>query len=266
MARGKTQRQYRSLYAKAKKLGLIRNAKDARSVNVSSYMRTKLNKLEPFLNNEYSSVKVTKNIAKAYAENPTPDTPKVVGNRVIVRNDKRAKAMVKKGAITFVRKLKRGEHERIILPFQASTVDEFMRKMKRYPALEATLKHEREDFAFRLYGHASWGTFVTLKDLFDFLEHYRSYAEYGEEFFSNIVLYRQFDNWRFDEERIKKRREGVQRKRAANKARFSKKHYEELKRRNRERVAKWRKQNPDAARRHIARQTQQRREDRGGKR
>jgi hypothetical protein len=202
-------KRYRSLYAKAKRKGLVKGDKDARSFNPSSYMRTKLNKMEPYLSSDYTSLKLAPRMAKAYREAPSDITPLVSNGRVLVRNEPRYKALVKNGVPARIRKLKSGQHEYVPLPIKPTSPEDLADVIRANPVFNQ-LKHEDELFAFKINGHPSYGMFPDLESLVQSLLRYETLDptsnDEAEKIFRTIEIYRSAkDNWKWDDYRIQQR-------------------------------------------------------------
>lgn len=205
--------RYRSLYAKAKANGLLAKPKDARSVKISKYMKGKLNKLEPYLSGEYTSVKVDRKVARQYRDAPTSWTPVTFGDRVIVpKSVARAFPKSRGGKLVFVRPLKDGEHELIPVPIKATTVEAMLEEISGNPIYQQS-KREDENFAFRIYGNASWETFGNLEALTRYIAEFYPHIEENETNLDDddeskipLLIYREKKNWRMAGERIEKAR------------------------------------------------------------
>lgn len=188
---GRSTKDYRHLYSVAKKRGLVKGDKDARSLKPTKYMRTKLNKLAQYLTDEYTTVKVKDKAAlKEYREKPS-DYARVLtgGNRVIVRRDPDIITRVRRGVITRVRRLSSGEIERVIIPTNPQSFNDFAREVTRNPLIEK-LKNEEDDWFFRIGGNTSHAQFDHIETLLEYLQRYKAFIEDDEDDFEAFELYR----------------------------------------------------------------------------
>lgn len=205
-------KHYRSLYAKAKRAGLVKGDKDARSFVPSKYMKTKLNKISEYLTPEYTTVKPSKTAYKLYRAAPNQTTPFAAFGRVVVRNDPKTKAEIRKGFIARIRRLKNGTAERIILPITPQDLRDFAELVKKHPEWDDILKVTTDDpdtsenFAFMFFGNPSLGRYGSMEALADALENmYLSRVDPDDHgWFTNmgkyaeapyVELYREYKDW-----------------------------------------------------------------------
>lgn len=166
-------RELRSLYAKAKKKGLVRGNIDARKLKPTKYMRKKLGELKPYLTDgDYKVVKVDTSIAKRWRDNLNNLVPYVSGKSLIVKADKQTVASVKGGSLVLIKPLKNGEIERVPIP---GGPQNFLRLQNWIETSEETkrLKNEDEHWFFRIYGQNSVSPFENLRDMLRHLERYQ---------------------------------------------------------------------------------------------
>jgi len=230
-SRSQQLKKYRSLYAEAKRRGLVKGDKDARSFKPSGYMKTKLNKLSPFMNENYTALKLKPDMARLYAQAPSDITPVVANGRVLVRNEPRYKALVRRGIPTRIRRLGSGEHEFVPLPIKATSPEDLEDIIKANPVFNQ-LKYEDELFAFKINGHPSYGMYPDLESLVYDLFRYENLDplevgnEDAEENFLSIEIFRSGNkNWKWDDyrmqERAKRNREKNRRSRERRMSRMS---------------------------------------------
>jgi len=204
-------KRYRSLYAAAKRKGLVKGDKDARSFVPSGYMKTKLNKLGPYLNENYAALKVSPQMARLYRDAPSDIVPAVSGNRVLIRNEPGYRALVRRGIPMRIRKLKSGEHEFVPLPIKPTSPEDLMDVVTANPVFNQ-LKYESEKFAFKLNTFPSYDYYPDLESLaYALMNNYESLdptkTSDADENFATLEIYRtHVTNWRWDKERIEHRR------------------------------------------------------------
>lgn len=216
-------KKYRSLYAKAKRRGLVKGDKDARSIVPSAYMKTKLNKIAKYLTPEYTTVKPSKQAFKLYKQAPSKAVPFATMGRVVVKNEPNEIATVRKGFVTRLRRLKAGTYQKIILPITPQDLYHFEDLAKRHPEWTDILKFTTDDqrtsenFAFFFRGNPSEGRYGNLEQVADALiNHYQRdidpedsgwFTNTGEEPDAPYVeLYREFQDWDWKEYRVEKRK------------------------------------------------------------
>jgi len=252
-AKAQQLQRYRKLYAEAKRLGVIAKPKDARKIKPTKYMKTKLNRLEKsgLLSGEYTSVKVGAKVARSYKEAPTAWTPATFGERVIV--PKKVMGSLPKtrgGKIVFIRPLTDGEHEMIPIPIKATTVEGMIAEIEGNPVWEHS-KREDENFAFRIYGNASWETFGNLERMIQYIETYYPHIEENETNLDDdnetkipLIIYREKRNWRMAPERLEKARRRRVIKSKKRRRDMSPEQRERVLERARKRLEIWRKRYP----------------------
>lgn len=256
-------KRYRSLYAAAKRKGLVKGDKDARSFVPSSYMRTRLNKLAPYLNEDYAALKVAPRVARAYAEAPSDITPAVANGKVLVRNKPNYKALVRRGVPMRIRKLRSGEHEWVPLPIKATSPEDLEDVIKANPVFNQ-LKYEDELFAFKINGHPSYGMFPDLESLVFNLLKYENLDpdkvgdEEAENNFLSIEIYRSAkNNWKWDDYRLQERARKNREKNARSRQRRMARMTPEEKRRYQDDINERRKRS-ESYQRQVERQRQKR--------
>lgn len=261
-AKAKELQRYRRLYAQAKKMNLLARPKDARKIKPTKYMKTKLNKLDKagFLDGQFTTVKVGRDVAKAYKAAPTSWTPATFADRVVVpKSIAGSLPKTRGGKIVFIRPLKDGEHEMIPIPIKAVTVENMLDEIKANPIWELS-KREDENFAFRIYGNASWETFGNLEAMIQYIETYYPHIEENETNLEDddesripLIIYREKKNWRMASERIDKaaRRRVISRKK--RRSELSPERRQQLLERDRKRIQIWRQRYPEKYTEQLAR-------------
>lgn len=256
-------KRYRSLYAAAKRKGLVKGDKDARSLNPSGYMRTKLNQLAPYLNNEYTALKVSPRMARIYKEAPSGIAPAVSNGRVLVRNEPQYRAAVRRGIPVRIRKLRNGEHEFVPLPIKPTSPEDLADIINANPVFNQ-LKYEDELFAFKINGHPSYGMFPDLESLVANLMKYENLDpdtvgdEEANNNFMSIEIFRSHrTNWKWDDYRLKERARKNREKNARSRERRLARMTPEEKRRYQDDINERRKRS-ESYQRQVERQRQRR--------
>lgn len=204
-------------------MGLLARPADARKIKPSKYMKAKLNRLDRqgILSGEYTTVKVDRQVAKQYRDAPTAWTPATFGDRVVVpKSVAGSLPKNRKGKLVFVRPLADGEHELIPIPIKATTVEGMLAEIEGNP-IWLQSKREDENFAFRIYGNASWETFGNIEAMVRYIAEFYPHIEENETNLEDddeakipLLIYREKKNWRMASERIQKarRRRSIKRK------------------------------------------------------
>lgn len=210
-SKGANLKKYRSLYAEAKRRGLVKGNHDARSFVPSDYMKTKLNKLSPYMDSNYQSVKVSPKVAKMFKELKGANVPVVSNNRVLVRAGSSEQAVLRKGYPAKIQRLKAGTYEEIILPVQVRTFRELEEVIQSNPIWDEVLKDPMENFRFTFGGSIENGApsvsaYDNLEELIADLSKYHwsnGEDEIGEEddfeFEGVFHIYREYKDWNFPE-------------------------------------------------------------------
>lgn len=213
-SKGANLKKYRKLYAEAKRRGLVRGNHDARSIKPSSYMKTKLNKLSPYMDSNYQAVKVSPKVARAFKSMRGANVPVVTNNRVLVRTGSTEQAVLRKGYPAKVQRLKAGTYEEIILPVQIRTFKELEEAILGNPVWDDILKDPDENFRFTFGGSIENGApsisaYDNLEELIADLSKYHwtedttDGEEIGDvddfEFEGVFHIYREYKDWNFPE-------------------------------------------------------------------
>lgn len=242
---------FRKRYAQAKKMGLLRSPKDARSVKPTRYMKTKLNKISEYLGGEYTSVKVSPKVAREYREAPTSWTPLTFGNRVVVPKSVAGSLPKSRGGrLTFVRPLNNGEHELIPIPIKAVTVEKMLDEIRTSQVWKLS-KRADEKFAFRVYGNASLISFETIEDLANYVsENYQiepnaTNLDDDNEGDIPLLIYREKENWRMAPERERKAYRRREIRQAKRRSEMSQAQRDRLNERDRKRAKIYRERYPE---------------------
>lgn len=237
----KSTKEYRSLYAKAKKAGLVTDKGDARSYNPTEYSKRRLRELEPFLTEEFGVVKTTPRIARQYKElfDERASRIKVINGRVVLPKTSNQYVALRKGLPVIVTPLRNGAYEEIILPIRWRTINELHAALKDHPEWSAMYRAgDEESFRFAL-GEGEPGNmaapshvaYETLQDMIDDLMLYESFEgdKADEDVSGWVKIYREKADWKFPEY------ERAMAKRAAQRGR---EYNAEKKRRRAERISK----------------------------
>tara|TARA_R110000796_G_scaffold61138_1_gene141605 strand:- start:14493 stop:15431 length:939 start_codon:yes stop_codon:yes gene_type:complete len=241
--------RYRKLYAEAKRKGLVAGDKDARSLKPSAYMKTKLNKLQPYLGSDYEAVKVSPNVARAFKETRGNNVPFVTRDRVLVRKQSNEYVTVKHGLPAKIRRLKAGDYEEIIIPVSVKTIGELEAAILNNPYWDDILKNPDENFRFSIGGSIVEGGspsnagYLNLEELIAEIKAYKTIEDNGEDDYpieGSIHLYREYKDWKFPELDAERKRKFKERD-------------EEFTRRQRERRQRKQERLPQSKRDQIAR-------------
>jgi hypothetical protein len=207
----KSLKEYRSLYARAKKAGLVTDKGDARSYKPTEYSKRRLRELEPFLSEEFGSVRVTPRIARQYKElfDERASRIKVIRNRVVLPKTSNQYVALRKGLPVIVTPLRNGTYEEIILPMRWKTINELHAILKDHPEWSALYRAgDEESYRFAL-GEGEPGNvaapshvaYESLQDMIDDLMLYDSFEGEGanEDVSGWVKLYRERADWKFPE-------------------------------------------------------------------
>lgn len=194
-------KKYRKLYTQAKKAGLVKGDKKAGSLKPSKYMKSKLNKLAPYLGGEYEflkpKTKKEKATAKAFKRSPTPFVPGVINNRVIVKRVGGAKPKFDNGILKRVRHLEAGAFEHIPMPFRPKDLNDLKNYVETNEYLNDVLKNPDEFFNFTIFGNKSHDSYGDLESLIDALENFYAVESFPEDWVNlHLELYRSYKDWK----------------------------------------------------------------------
>jgi len=205
----RTKKEYRSLYAKAKKAGLVKDKGKAGSYNPTEYSKRRLRELEPFLTEEFGVVKTSPRIARQYKElfDEQASRIKVINGRVIVPKTSNQYAALRKGLPVIVTPLRNGTYEEIILPVRWRTINELYAALKDHPEWSAMYRAgDEESYRFAL-GEGEPGNMASpshvayedLQEMIDDLMLYDSFEGDGanEDVSGWVKLYREKADWKF---------------------------------------------------------------------
>lgn len=197
-------RRYRALYARAKKAGLVRGDKDARSIVPSGYMKSRLNKLEQYLDtSKYVYMKADAPLRKFWRRKENWRVPMIAGDKMVVRVSakEQVKIVKKKGTpdrLKIFRKLKNGEMELIPLPVRVNTYQELLEAIEKHPYLFEAKKYKDETFAFTVNGFPTGNQSLhTAEDLVWWLQDYNMVTENHSINNPSFELYRHKNDWNF---------------------------------------------------------------------
>lgn len=210
-------KRYRKLYAAAKRKGLVKGDKSAKTLVPSRYMVTKLNKLETYLGPDYAAPKVSRGVRAAFKEAPSEIVPMIVSGRAIVKRAPGQRVGMKGGVLSIRTKLTAGTFEELPLPVSVKTLADFREWIEANPYYNAILKHDREVFNFRIFQNDSYNSYGNIEALIGDLENYANEPPEGygsniegewvdsEDLFTHFQLFRSYKDWTAPEHAERKR-------------------------------------------------------------
>lgn len=225
-------KEYRSLYKKARDLGLVKNKGSAVSYKPTEYSKRRLRELAQYLTDDYGAVRVTPRIARQYKEvfdEGRKSEIRVINNRVIMPKTSSQFMALVGGLPAVVQPLINGTYEEIILPVKWRTIGELEHYIVANPWLDDVMKaDDYESFRFAIGegepGNRAAPSFMSYQNLHELVRDLYRYdfidgTDPGDTEISSFVkLYRERMDWQFPEYQKRKkifRNENRQRARRA---------------------------------------------------
>lgn len=163
-----------SIAKKLKEAGIIsKQAKLHSGRYISKGVLSKVRQYEAAANLNYKAITVSKDIAKAAKER---GYQVVQGNKIIGPNSQTFKKRLKEGVITGVRPVKGGMMEEVSLPHNVMDMQTLVAQLQE--GID-TLKMPEEHFAFKYHGNESYRTFMSSRELIEYMMHYRGLFDYN---------------------------------------------------------------------------------------
>lgn len=163
-----------SVAKKLKEAGIIsKQAKLHSGRYISRGVLNKVRKYEAAANLNYKAVAVSKEIARAAKER---GYQVVAGNKIIGPNSPTFKKRLKEGKITGVRPVKGGMMEEVSLPHNVMDMQSLVAQLQE--GID-TLKMPEEHFAFKYHGNESYRTFMSSRELIEYMMHYRGIFDHA---------------------------------------------------------------------------------------
>jgi len=227
----KTTKEYRSLYAKAKKAGLVTDKGKAGSYKPTEYSKRRLRELEPYLNDTFGSVKVTPRIARQYKEvfdEGSGSEIRVIRGRVILPKNSSQYVALRMGLPSIVQPLNNGTFEEIVLPVRWRTIGELERYIEKNPWLDDVMKADGyESYRFAIGegepGNRAAPSFMSYQNLAEVVRDLYRYDfidgtdPQSTDISGFVKLYRERADWRFPEYQKRKKEARSERKTAYQK-------------------------------------------------
>lgn len=220
-------KDYRALYARARKAGAVKDQGKPSTFAPSKYMKTKLNKLRPYLSDEYVPLKAqSPQQLKTYREfrkSPNQTFPVTANGVIFAKREGGFEPSWESGFLKLKRHLEAGTFERIPLPMEPTDWNDIKKYFEDNEYLNDTLKFEDEQFAYRIFGNNSTYTFGDLEGLIMHLEG-RSSGQTDtppEEWFheAQFELFRTYKDWHVNQSpQYKRRKERDEQRRKAKKS------------------------------------------------
>jgi len=163
---------------------------------ISKEVLAKVRKYQDIARLDYTTVKVSKEIAKAAKER---GYEVVQGNRIVGPKSTQFRNRIKKGEITGIKPVKGGYMEEVQLPHSIYDMRGLVEQLQE--GID-TLKLPNEQFAFKYKGNESFRAFMNTQQLLDYLMHYKGIesainsgkAEDLQEEFDSISIFRLHPN------------------------------------------------------------------------
>lgn len=163
-----------SVAKKLKEAGIISKRANLHSGHyISKGVLSKVRAYEAVANLGYKAVPVSKDIAKAAKER---GYQVVAGNKIIGPNSPTFKKRLKEGVITGVRPVKGGMMEEVSLPHNVMDMQSLVTQLQE--GID-TLKMPEEHFAFKYHGNESYRTFMSSRELIEYMMHYRGIFDHA---------------------------------------------------------------------------------------
>ena len=163
---------------------------------ISKEVLRKVRQYENIARLDYTTVKVSKDVAKAAKER---GYEVVNGNRIVGPKSTKFRNRLKSGELTGIKPVKGGYMEEVILPH---TIFDMRGLVEQLQEGIDTLKLPNEQFAFKYKGNESFRSFMNSQQLLDYLLHYKGIegalnsgkAEDLQEEFDSISIFRLHPN------------------------------------------------------------------------
>lgn len=207
-------KEYRELYRRARMAGAVKDKGIPSKFKPTKYMKTKLNKLRPYLSEEYKPLQAKSpqqlKTVREFKRNPSASFPVVFNGVLFAKRENGYEPSFDMGFLKLKRHLEAGTFERIPLPINSTDWNDIKEYFLKNEYLNDVLKYEDEEFAYRIFGNNSISTFGDLEGLILHLEG-RSSGQTDappEDWFqeAEFELFRTYKDWHMNKSPQYKRR------------------------------------------------------------